>query len=343
MENPYFNKDTTKPSQAYVLWGVFITLVLTLISWIFKELLTPSNILLIYLLGVVFVTLRFGFWPSILAILTIIPAFAYFFAPPIFSLAIADHDNLVGLLLLLIISGISSNLIKDIRHQAYIAEQREWRVSTLYSLSKKLAEARKEKEIIEIGVHHIYAEFGQHNTFLFPNEMGHISYPIESPLDISLVHANLAVADWVFNHDQIAGNGCEAFPNEENLYLPLNGSIGTTGVLGLSLKNIKCRDFFSEQRQILDTYLYQIVHTLERAKSAEQAKTATLKMQAETLRNSLLSSISHDLRNPLATIVGAASTLEVNEAYLDDDSKRKLVTVISEEAQRMSDGSLRRR
>jgi two-component system sensor histidine kinase KdpD len=155
-------------------------------------------------------------------------------------------------------------------------------------------------------------------------------------LDISLQGANLRVARWVFNHGQMAGHGTDTLPGEAALYLPLNGSTGTIGVLVLEPVDLR-RIFLPEQRQLLDTYVNQIVHTLERAKSAEQAKDATLKMQAETLRNSLLSSISHDLRNPLATIVGAASTLEMDEDRLDEDRRRKLVTVISEEAQRMSE------
>ena len=337
MKNPYFSKDATEPIQAYLLWGIFISLVLTVIGWLFRQVLTPSNILLLYMLGVFFVALRFGFWPSILATLTIIPAFAYFFAPPIFSLAIADHENLIGLLLLLSVAGVTSNLAKKIRHQAYMAEQREWRASVLYSLSKELAEASKEKEIIEIGVRYIYAEFGAHNTFIFPDEKGLLTYPIEAALDISLKGFNLGVATWVFKQGEIAGNNANSFPHEPALYVPVNSVKGTIGVLALGLEKIKIKDFLAEQRQLLDTYVYQIVHTLERAHSAELAKNAILKMQSESLRNSLLSSISHDLRTPLATIVGAASTLETDGAFLDEHSKNKLVTVISQEAQRMSD------
>ena len=105
----------------------------------------------------------------------------------------------------------------------------------------------------------------------------------------------------------MAGNGTDTFPSETAIYVPLKGSTGTIGVLALEPINVR-RIFAPEQRQLLDTYVYQIVHTLERANSAELAKDVTLKMHAETLRNSLLSSISHDLRNPLATIVGAACT-----------------------------------
>jgi two-component system, OmpR family, sensor histidine kinase KdpD len=331
-----FNHHRDKHTYGARLWGIAIPLALTLVDWPFREILTPSNILLVYLLGVFFVALRFGLLPSILASLTSTAAFAFFFAPPIFSFAIADQENLVGLAVMLVVGGITSNLAENIRQQTQVAENRERRVLALYRLSKELAEARWEREIIEIGVRHIHAEFGGRNTLLFPNRTNKLCYPGEPPLNISLQGADLGVARRVFNHGQMAGHGTNTLPNEAAVYIPLNGSTGTIGVLVLESVDLR-RIFLPEQRQLLDTYVNQIVHTLERAKSAEQTKDATLKMQAETLRNSLLSSISHDLRNPLATIVGAACTLEMDEDRLDKDRRRKLVTVISEEAQRMSE------
>jgi two-component system, OmpR family, sensor histidine kinase KdpD len=331
-----FNHYRDKNTYGHWLWGIAIPLVLTLMDWPFREILKPSNILMFYLLGVFFVALRFGLLPSLMASLTSAAAFAYFFAPPIFSFAIADPENLVGLTVMLVVGGVTSNLAEIVRQQAYVAEQRERRVSALYKLSKELAEARWEREIIQIGVHHIHAEFGRRNTLLFPDRNGLLCYPDEPPLNISLQGADLAVARRVFNLGQMAGHGTDNLPNEAALYVPLNGSTGSIGVLVLEPADLD-RKFLPEQRQLLETYVNQIVHTLDRAKSADQVKDATLKMQAETLRNSLLSSISHDLRNPLATIVGAASTLETDEKRLDEGRRRKLVTVISEEAQRMSD------
>ncbi len=157
-------------------------------------------------------------------------------------------------------------------------------------------------------------------------------YPDEPPLAISLLGADLGVAQWVFDNGQMPSTLASA----TIVYIPLNGSTGTIGVLALEQIDLP-GIFLAEQRQLLDTFVNQIVHTLERANLAEKAKDATLKMQAETLRNSLLSSISHDLRTPLATIVGAASTLETDEERLTKDSRRKLVGAISEEAQRMSE------
>jgi two-component system sensor histidine kinase KdpD len=331
-----FDRQGSEFSYIYWFWGIAVPLLLTLIDWPFRQTLTPSNILLVYLLGVFFVAIRFGLWPSILAAVTSAAAFAFFFAPPIFSFAIDDPENLVGLAVMLVVGAVTSNLAANVRYQARVAEHRERRASALYRLSKELAEARLETEIIEIGVRHIHAEFGGRNTFLFPDRSGLVCYPDEPPLSISLRGADLSIARRVFSNGQMAGYGADMAPDETVVYIPLNGSTGTIGILVLEPVDVRSISL-PEQRQLLDTFVNLIIHALERAKLAEQAKNAILKMQAETLRNSLLSSISHDLRTPLATIVGAASTLETDEERLTKDSRRKLVSAISEEAQRMSE------
>ncbi len=332
LEKP-FDRQRSEFPKIYWLWGIAFPLLLTLIDWPFRDMLTPSNILLVYLLGVFIIAIRLGLWPSILASLTSAAAFAYFFAPPIFSFAIADQENLVGLVVMLVVGVVTSNLAESVRHQARIDEHRERRVSALYRLSKELTEACSEKEIIEIGARHIHAEFGGRNILFFPDCNGTLCYPSEPPLDISLRTVNLDLAQQTCNQGQIKYDSTGIL---SAIYIPLNGSTGTIGVLVLESVN-PAQIFQPEQCQLLGAFINQIIHALKRADLAEQAKDATLKMQAETLRNSLLSSISHDLRTPLAAIVCAASTLETDSGHLNEDRKRKLASAISEEAQRMSD------
>ena len=322
-----FDRQRSEFPKIYWFWGIAFPLLLTLIDWPFRDMLTPSNILLVYLLGVFIVAIRLGLWPSILASLTSAAAFAYFFAPPIFSFAIADQENLVGLAVMLVVGVVTSNLAESVRHQARIAEHRERRVSALYRLSKELTEACSEKDIIDIGVRHLHIEFGARAILLFPDGNGTLHYPGDAPLEI----VDLTMAQHVFDQGQM-----EYDSTGPALYLPLNDSTGIIGVLALESVNAQ-RIFIPEQRELLGAFINQISHALKRARLAEQAKDVTVKMQAETLRNSLLSSISHDLRTPLATIVGAAGSLETDDERLSKDSRRKLVGAISQEAQRMSD------
>ncbi|MEN9756776.1 MAG: hypothetical protein RL755_963 [Pseudomonadota bacterium] len=316
-------------------FGITIPLIFTLVIWFFRNVLIPSNILLIYLLGVFFVSIRFGFFASILACLIIAASFAFFFAYPIFSLEIYDFDNVIGLSIMLVVGIISSDLTQKLRSKTLLIESKEQKSSMLYRLSKDLAQVHTEKEIITIAVTHIHAEFDSLSTFLFPNDLNKLTYSNELPY-VSLKNIDLDIANWAFNHKKMAGKGTTNLPIEPYLYMPLTCSLGTIGVLVLQLSDIQ-PSFMPEQYQFLDTVVNQILHALERAKLAEQAKEATLKMQAEALRNSLLSSISHDLRTPLATIIGAASTLESDTGELTEDNRKKLISSIVEESQRMSD------
>jgi len=334
MIRPVSYKKNTPP-YLICLWGVVIPLALTAIDWPFRELLTPSNILMIYLLGVFFVAIRFGLWPSIVASLTSVADFAFFFAPPIFSFAISNPENLFGVTVMVVVGIVTSKLAENMRTQTKVAEHREQQASALYRLSKELAEVRMESEIIAIGVQHIHSEFGGRNTFLLPDQNGKLCYPDESALDISWRRADLKITRWVFNTVQVAGHGTDTFPNNAAVYLPLKGSTATMGVLALEVIDFH-KIFLPEQFQLLDTFVDQIVHSLERANLAEKAKNATLKVEVEALRNSLLSSISHDLRTPLATIIGAATSLE-SGGHLNEDSKRKLAGAINQEAQRISE------
>jgi len=331
-----FRGYLAKTRLSHKLWAIAIPLGLTAIEWPFRQQLTPSNILMFYLLGVFFVAIRFGFWSSVLASMTCAGAFAFFFAPPIFSFAISDPENLIGLIVMLVVGTVTSNLADKVRHQARVAEQREQRADALYRLSKELADARAARDIIEIGIRHVQAGFGGHSTLLFPDRLGQLTYPVEPPLEISFRGADLAVAQCVLNKEPMAGLESETVRDEPAIYLPINGSTGPIGVLVLEPVDMPMV-FQPEQQQFLDSLVGQVVHALEKINLADQAREATFKMQAETLRNSLLSSISHDLRTPLATIVGAATSLETDSEKLDESSKRKLAGVISEEAQRMSD------
>lgn len=317
------------------LWGVAVPLGLTALDWPVRALLTPGNILLFYLLGVFFVAIRFGLWPSIIGSLTSVAAFAFFFAPPIFSFAIADPENLVGVSVMLVVGIVTSKLAETLRSQTQVAEHRERRASALYRLSKALAEARLGTGVIAIGVQHIQAEFGGRNTLLLPGPDGKLCYPNAPALAMSWRGADLGLAQWVFGHVRLAGRGTDNNADSPAVYVPLQGGGGMLGVLVLELADVRLLHV-PEQRQFLDTFVGQIAHSLERAQLAEHAKLATLKMQEETLRNSLLSSISHDLRTPLATIIGAASTLET-DGQLAEASRRNLAAAISEEALRMSE------
>jgi two-component system sensor histidine kinase KdpD len=223
----------------------------------------------------------------------------------------------------------------NVRSQAKVAGHRERRATVLYAMSRDLTASQSEDEIVRTAVRHLNSEFGSRNVILFPDANGRIIYPTGQAIPESLHAADLSVAQWVFDHNDIAGQGTHTLPGAEAVYFPLSNKETVLGVLVLLPVNLR-RVFLPEQQKLLETFLGQIAQAIMRVRLAEQARKTQVGMEAERLRNSLLSSISHDLRTPLATIFGAASTLMEEEDTLRAEDKRELTRAIYDEALRMS-------
>ncbi|MDD5033732.1 MAG: sensor histidine kinase KdpD [Methylococcaceae bacterium] len=316
-------------------WAVAVTLVSSLLAWLMFGRFELANLVMIFLLGVVYIATRFGRGPSILASILGVGIFDFFFVTPYFSFSVADTQYLVTLAAMLIVAMLISNLMANVRSQAKVAAHRERRATVLYSMSKELVASQREDEIVRAAVRHIHAEFGSRNVILFPDVQGRIVYPKDRSLSESLHGADLSVAQWVMDHNEMAGQGTNTLPGAKAVYFPLGSGEQSLGVLVLLPINLR-RVFLPEQRKLLETFIGQIAQGITRVRLAEQARSAQLQMEAERLRNSLLSSISHDLRTPLATIVGSASALVEEGHCLSSQDKLELGHAIYDEAQRMS-------
>ena len=323
-----------KGTLGYV-WAVVVTVASTVLAYLMFGRFELANLIMVFLLGVVFIATRFGRGPSILASFLGVAIFDLFFVTPYFSFSVSDTQYLVTLLAMLTVAMLISNLMANVRSQAKVAGHRERRATVLYAMSKDLTASRSEDEIVRTAVHHLYTEFGSRNVILFPDANGRIIYPAGRAIPESLHAADLSVAQWVMDHNEIAGQGTHTLPGAEAIYFPLSNKETMLGVLVLLPVNLR-RVFLPEQQKLLETFLGQIAQALTRVRLTEQARKAQVEMEAERLRNSLLSSISHDLRTPLATIVGSASTLMEENNALKTEDKLELSRAIYDEAQRMS-------
>jgi len=223
----------------------------------------------------------------------------------------------------------------SIRHQAKIAGHRERRIASLYAMSRELAATRGEENILRIAVKHVAEVFEAQAVVLLPDETGRIVYPKGEGSAQSSHGSDLSVAQWVYDHGQMAGQGTDTLPGGDVVYLPLQASSGMMGVLALLPLN-PARIALPEQQRLLETFVSQIAMALERVRLATEAHSVQLKMETEQLRNSLLSAISHDLRTPLAAIVGASSSLVRDDDKLDDHARHELGQAIYDEAMRMA-------
>ena len=328
---------TTKTKRRYggYFWAVAVTLLSTLVGRLMFGRLELANLVMVYLLGVVFVATRFGRGPSILASVLGVACLDFLFVQPYYSFSVSDSQYLITLLAMLVVGILISNLMINVRSQAKVAAHRERRAAALYSMSKELSSIQSEDEAVRIAVKHLYSEFSSPNVILFPNNHGRVVFPRKPVIAQSLRGADLSVAQWVFDHNEIAGQGTNTLPGAEAVYFPIHNEGKVLGVLALLPVNLR-RVFLPEQQKLLDTFLRQIGQAVARIRFSEQARSTQMQMEAERLRNSLLSAISHDLRTPLATIIGSASAIVQEKGELKPQDRLDLGQGIVDEAERMS-------
>ncbi len=307
----------------------------TIVAWMAFPYFELSNLIMAYLLGVVVVATRYGRGPSILASVLGVAAFDFFFVPPYFTFAVADTQYFVTFTVMLIVALVISTLAVRIRIQAESAREREHRTAALYAMSRELASTRGVDELLQVALRHIAEVFRCLATVLLPEAGGHLA-PRGGVASQDALDANeLAVAQWVYAHRQPAGLSTATLPAARALYLPLVATRGPLGVLGVRPADRHAFDAPDQLHQ-LETFANQTALAIERAKLAAEAEEARIHMETERLRSSLLSSVSHDLRTPLATITGATSALLDSSGQLDSDTRQELLKSVLEEAERLT-------
>jgi two-component system sensor histidine kinase KdpD len=261
-------------------------------------------------------------------------AFDFFFVPPYYTFAVSDTQYFVTFSVMLVVAVVISGLAARIRAQAESAREREGRMAALYAMSRELASTRGVEGLLAVATRHITELFRARVAILLPDtsgRLGEVAVGAEFPMETSEV----AVSQWVYDHGQVAGQGTDTLPGAAGLYVPLLGSRGAVGVLGLRPTDPRSLQA-PEQLHQVETFASQTALAIERAQLAAAAEQAQVRAETERLRNSLLSSVSHDLRTPLASITGAASTLLENEARLDAATRRDLLEALHEEADRLN-------
>ncbi len=315
-------------------WGVVDVAVCTAACWPLQNVFKAVNLLMIYLLGLLSVAARFGRGPTILAAFLSVAAFDFFFIPPRYSFAVEDTEYVVTFIVMLVIGVFISTLTTRIRLQAAAARKRERRTAALLNLSRELAATRELEKILDASARQIAEVFDSQISILLPGADQRVAVRAKRVTTYDVSEKEMSVASWVFDHDQSAGLGTATLPAAQAMYLPMVASQGTVGVLGVcpAAKNLLADP---EQLRLLEAFASQSAAAIERAKLAADARSAWERVEAEFMRNTLLSSVSHDLRTPLAAIEGAATSLVEAGQQLSEDSRRELAETIYDEAERM--------
>ncbi|VWD40910.1 osmosensitive K+ channel signal transduction histidine kinase [Burkholderia lata] len=298
------------PPRHYV-YAAAICAAITVVASLVSERLDLTNLVMLYLLGVVFSAVRLGRGPGVLQSFLSVAAFDYFFVPPRMSFSVSDTQYLLTFFGMLLTSLVISHLTSTLTRQASVAQRRERRTGAIYAMARELGAALTTEQIVEIGSRHVGEVFRARVAFLLPDSADKVRQKIEEPdAAVTLTGADLDsdVGQWVYDQQKPAGRGTDTLPATAALYLPLKAPMRTRGVLAVASREPRELEV-PEQQRMLDAFAAQIALALERVHYVEIARDALVNMESERLRNSLLSAISHDLRTPLTTIVGFSSML----------------------------------
>jgi two-component system sensor histidine kinase KdpD len=320
--------------QGYA-WAVVGAIGAALVAWAFQDLgLAEANKAIVFLFAVVLVAARFGFGPGVVAAVAGVLAFDYFFVPPQRTFAVADAQYAITFAIMLVVALVISTLAARLRRQVRIARYRERRLGALYHLSRELSAESGARQLTATAQREVSAMFGTRVAIYLPHEERGLE-PVSSVEESPVEPHEMAVATWVFDHGQLAGAGTDTLPDSAALYIPMITPQGTAGVLSIVPPGDE-QLLSPDNRQLLETLAAQIGTAVERDELAGETRRALLQIDRERLRSSLLSSVSHDLRTPLAVIAGASSALLEMGPSADETRREVLLKEVVEESQRLA-------
>jgi len=293
-----------------------------------------ANLVMVYLLGVVYVARFGGRGPSILAAVLSVAAFDFFFVAPHLTFTVSDTQYVVTFAVMLVVGLVISAQTVRLRLQAEAARARERRTAALYALSRDLATTRGLDNLLGAAIRHIHSVFDSEVALLLPGD-GDLGVRAAEPPSFAVGTDDAGVARWAFGRGRPAGLGTDTLPGASALYLPLRTAQRTIGVLALRPRHVA--DIQApERRHFLETFASLVALAIERAHLADESQRARVAAEAERVRGTLLGAVSHDLRTPLTAITGSADALLADGDRLDPRTRRDLLQAIRDEGERLN-------
>lgn len=333
--------DMISPRKIFHGWRGYlpslgIVAAATLTGHLIREIVAPTNLVMIYLLGVVITATFWGLGPSIFVSALSVLAFDLFFIPPFLKFVVYDTQYIFTFAVLFAVGITVSYLAARIRRQTEVAREREHQMTGLYGLGRELAIANDLESYVSAIIQRTSGTFGHDTVIFLPDAQNKGDLrPYSANPYISVGENELAVAACSFQNQRMVGNGTDTLPGAKARYLPLVTARGTVGVMSLWLSDTSS-ELTMQQEQLLEAYADLAAVAIEGMLLAQEARNTQVLRATEKLQNSLLNAISHDLRTPLVSIIGVLSSLQEEGMELDDAAKRNLIEVAREEAERLN-------
>ena len=330
-------RPTVEPLRIDAYFGGAGTVAVALgIGLLIKQFIAVQSISLVFLTAVLAAAIGWGLWPSMFVAVLSMLAYNFFFLPPLYTFTIADPENVLALFFFLIVAVIVSNITARARSQIMTARSRAKTTAELYAFSRKVAGIGAIDDLLWATAFQISSMLNVRTVLLLPAQEGEgldvaSGYPPEDHLEA----ADMAAARWTWEHNRAAGRGADTLPGGKRLFLPLRTGSGPVGVIGID-RDAPGPLLTPDERRLLDALCDQAAVAIERISLAKGLDQARVLAETERLRAALLTSISHDLRTPLASILGTVSSLRSFPEKYGTTEREELLATLQEEAERLN-------
>jgi two-component system, OmpR family, sensor histidine kinase KdpD len=333
-----FATNSAQSRLAGVQWRRYgysslLVLLATVLGLPFRSFIEPTNLVMLYLAAVMWIAMHWGRNPAIWASILCTILFDLIFVPPYYTFIVEDAQYMLTFLGLLAAGIVISTLVARVREQEKRARRRERQTAVLYDLSQRLTAATADiQQIADVAVNQVAELTASPAAIFLPHNGSLRAWATMTALPTT---DESETVTWVYENGQPAGRftGYDS-GRQQGHYLPLTAAQGVMGVLGIYPPDQET--WTDEERRLLLSFTGPIGLALARAQLAEETKQMQLMRETEKLHTTLLNSISHDLRTPLASITGVLSSLREDALLLPEAAREELLNTAWEETERLN-------
>lgn len=319
--------------KSYV-WATAAVVASGAMAMLVNRIFPVESLSLFFLVGVLGVASRFGLWPSVYASVLAFLAYNFFLTEPYYTFEVAHQNVLMTLFLFLLVAIVTGNLAARLRDQATTQRAIARRTANLFDFARRVASVASLDDVVWAAVHHVASTMRCASLILMPDATGRLEIVGGYPPEDQLEARDQGAAEWTWEKGEPAGWSSATLPSASWLFLPMKSADRRHGVLGVRFGE---RQYITtDERRLLDSLVDQVAIAVERTKLAADMEQTRLLAETESLRAALLSSVSHDLRTPLVSIIGAATTLVEADGSLDAAGRRAMAETIRDEGERLN-------
>ncbi|MEI7492766.1 MAG: sensor histidine kinase KdpD [Bacteroidota bacterium] len=328
-KNRFSIPSITSQIPEYLSTSILVV-VTSVVCYLLLEYIGYQVVSFVLLFLVSILSLFFGTGPILLAAALSALTWDYFFIPPQFTLHIEKAEDILMLIMFFIIALLSGIMTSRIRRQEKRIRIREERTNALYQLTRELSMATGIDDVSGIAVSYIKKYFNLDCAIFHKTKFNQFDDQIQNQTTIKLTENELSIAAWVFRHSAKAGKYTDTLPSTDYTFYPLTGNVDNMGVIAVKQAGV----FTQGEEQFWEAFLSQISGKYEREFLRNVSKTAYLLTESDKLYKTLFNSISHELRIPVASIMGASDTLLYHD--YPEETKQKLYAEISTASVRLN-------